>query len=230
MVRVAVLAGGWGRRLGPVTARRPKPLVPIAGRRILDYTLDEALAAGAGEALVVVNPRALPLPGLPSWARAVAQPGPGLASALRAALEWAGRGGGPLALSFTGYIARPRGILKAAIDYYHGSGFPVVMAVAPVTSGLETYGFARLGMGGRVERVSRELEEWLAGRGYVFAGALVGDRGARAPRARRLPRGPRLPGEGGGAGRGHMAGGLGGDRLPVGPPRGQEARGRRGDD
>jgi len=49
---------------------------------------------------------------------------------------------------------------------------------------LETFGFARLGIGGRVERVSRELEEWLAGRGHVFAGALVGEPGALEPLAR----------------------------------------------
>ena len=174
MVRVSILAGGWGVRLGPLTRRRPKPLLPLAGRRILDYTLEEAgRLHGVEEVRVVVDPRVLPLPGVPGWARAVAQPGPGVNSALRAGLEGVSRG--TVVLSFTGYITRPRGIVEAVLDFYSQSDAPVVVAVAPISTGLETFGFARLGMGGRVEAVTRELEEWRGGRGYVFAGVIVGE-------------------------------------------------------
>ncbi len=178
-MRIAVLAGGWGRRLGPLTERRPKPLMPLAGARILDYTLREAGLAQPREAIVVLDERVLPVPGLPSWVRVAPQPGPGLEAAIEAALEGAE---GTVALSFTGYIARPPGMLRSTIEFYSQSGAPAVIAVAPVSTGFETFGFARLDVGGRVRSVTRRLEDWMAGRGYVFAGVLVGD--ARLLRAR----------------------------------------------
>ena len=48
-----VLAAGLGTRLRPVTDTMPKPLVPIAGRPIIDYVLD--LLEGAGVETAVVN-------------------------------------------------------------------------------------------------------------------------------------------------------------------------------
>jgi MurNAc alpha-1-phosphate uridylyltransferase len=53
IVRTAmVLAAGRGVRLRPITEDRPKPLVTVAGRAILDRTLD-ALAAAGVDACVV---------------------------------------------------------------------------------------------------------------------------------------------------------------------------------
>ncbi|MEM8826339.1 MAG: nucleotidyltransferase family protein [Pseudomonadota bacterium] len=48
-----VLAAGLGRRMRPLTATRPKPLVPVAGRALIDYTL--AALAGSGVERAVVN-------------------------------------------------------------------------------------------------------------------------------------------------------------------------------
>jgi NDP-mannose synthase len=44
--RAAILAGGRGERLWPHTARRPKGLVPLGGRPILDIILRQLAAAG----------------------------------------------------------------------------------------------------------------------------------------------------------------------------------------
>lgn len=48
-----VLAAGFGKRMRPITDRMPKPLVPVAGKPMLDHVLDKLAAAGFGQ--VVVN-------------------------------------------------------------------------------------------------------------------------------------------------------------------------------
>ncbi|HEX2164921.1 MAG TPA: sugar phosphate nucleotidyltransferase [Thermoanaerobaculia bacterium] len=51
-LRALVLAAGEGVRLRPLTDDLPKPLLPVAGRTVLDHTLDALLAAGCEAAAV----------------------------------------------------------------------------------------------------------------------------------------------------------------------------------
>ncbi|NBE07291.1 nucleotidyltransferase family protein [Paragemmobacter ruber] len=48
-----LFAAGFGTRMGALTAQRPKPLIPVAGRPLIDHALAIADAAGVGR--IVAN-------------------------------------------------------------------------------------------------------------------------------------------------------------------------------
>src|SRR5437762_6261376 len=50
-----VMAAGIGKRMRPLTATRPKPLVEVAGRALLDHVFDRLRAAGVERAVVNVH-------------------------------------------------------------------------------------------------------------------------------------------------------------------------------
>jgi choline kinase len=54
-VRAIILAAGVGHRLAPLTDRRPKCLLPVGGRSLLERMLAALRAAGVAEAVVVVG-------------------------------------------------------------------------------------------------------------------------------------------------------------------------------
>jgi len=50
-----VLAAGLGKRMRPITATTPKPLVEVGGRALIDYALDRLAEAGVERAVVNVH-------------------------------------------------------------------------------------------------------------------------------------------------------------------------------
>jgi len=53
-----ILAGGLGKRLGPLVERIPKPMVPVGGVPFLDYILRQLGAQGIRDVLLLVGYRA----------------------------------------------------------------------------------------------------------------------------------------------------------------------------
>ena len=53
--RAMVLAAGFGTRLKPLTDARPKALVPVAGKPMIDYALEKLQAYGIQEVIINVS-------------------------------------------------------------------------------------------------------------------------------------------------------------------------------
>lgn len=54
-MQTIVLAAGEGTRMRPLTVGQPKPMLPVAGKPLLEHTLDRAVEAGADRLVIVVG-------------------------------------------------------------------------------------------------------------------------------------------------------------------------------
>ena len=59
-MKALILAGGYAKRMWPLTKDVPKPLLPIAGRPAIDYILDKLLEASIKTIIVSTNQRFKP--------------------------------------------------------------------------------------------------------------------------------------------------------------------------
>jgi MurNAc alpha-1-phosphate uridylyltransferase len=53
--KAMILAAGYGTRLKPLTDRMPKPLVPVAGKPMIEYALNKLRAYGIQEIIINVS-------------------------------------------------------------------------------------------------------------------------------------------------------------------------------
>jgi MurNAc alpha-1-phosphate uridylyltransferase len=69
--RAMIMAAGFGQRMRPLTNGKPKPLVEVAGKPLIDYGIERLAEAGCD--LAVVNVHYLP-DQIEAWARRKASP------------------------------------------------------------------------------------------------------------------------------------------------------------
>lgn len=54
-MKAIIIAAGKGKRLMPITSSRPKPMIPLAGKPLLEHTILGLKAAGISEILLIVG-------------------------------------------------------------------------------------------------------------------------------------------------------------------------------
>ena len=54
-MKAVIIAAGKGKRLMPITSSRPKPMIPLAGKPLLEHTILGLKAAGISEILLIVG-------------------------------------------------------------------------------------------------------------------------------------------------------------------------------
>lgn len=175
----AVLAGGYGKRLLPLTREKPKSFLEIGGRQLLDYSVEILRNAGIRKVVVIVPPgyenMAIPRD---EEVYIVEQKGDDIRGGIyTAVLEAKKRNEDQILLAYSGFLSSPN-IGKAVLDYYASSGYPIVIGISPVSTGLETYGFVTIDYKGQItsyNQADEKTRSWLKNRGYVFAGLMVSD-------------------------------------------------------
>jgi MurNAc alpha-1-phosphate uridylyltransferase len=176
--RAFVLAAGLGKRMRPVTATVPKPLVEVAGKALLDHALDRAAEAGVGTAVVNVHYLADLIEG--HLARRTGGPAIVLSDERAALLETGG--GIRKALPLLGdqafvvlnsdsfWLEGPASNLRRLIDTWDESRMDCLLLVAPTATshGYDGAGDFVMDPDGRLERRGeREVAP------FIYAGVAI---------------------------------------------------------
>lgn len=54
-MKALILAAGEGKRMGPLTENRPKPMLPVAGKPFLEHTVNALKASGVNEIIILTG-------------------------------------------------------------------------------------------------------------------------------------------------------------------------------
>lgn len=156
---VMLFAAGFGTRMGALTADKPKPLIKVAGKALLDHALDQVTAAGLTRTVVNLHYKgdqiATHLNGRPNIALAWEQPqiletGGGL----RAALPQLGQG--PVFTLNTDAVWTGPNPLATLRDQWDGARMDALLLLAPPDqiTGFCGAGDFLLGQDGRIARAN----------------------------------------------------------------------------
>ncbi len=175
-MKAVLLAAGEGVRLQPVTSTRPKHLIKLAGKPILQYCLDAVKRAGIDEVIIVTH----------YMGEAIkAYFGDGSNQGLKIQYveqkEILGTGNaaavaepyvnGEFVLIYGDLLFAPDAV-KQAVDLYKTGKADAVMAVVPVDKP-ESYGIIELAEGKKVRRIVEKPEAGKAPSNLANAGVYV---------------------------------------------------------
>ncbi|HII84768.1 MAG TPA: nucleotidyltransferase family protein, partial [Methanobacterium subterraneum] len=55
MIKAVLMAGGKGSRIRPLTLSRPKPMIPVANRPMIEYIVDRIKKSGCNDLVVTLS-------------------------------------------------------------------------------------------------------------------------------------------------------------------------------
>lgn len=171
-----VLAAGIGKRMRPLTDSRPKPMVEVQGRALVDHVLDRLSDAGVPQAIVNVHHFA---DMMEAHVRRRARPAITISDERDMLLE---TGGGPLKVldqlsdpfyainADTIWIEGVRQNLLRMADQWDETRMDALLLVAPTTASVGYDGLGDFAMD-QDGRLSRRSEGYVAP--FVYAGAQI---------------------------------------------------------
>lgn len=173
-----IFAAGFGTRMGVLTADRPKPLIEVAGKPLIDHALDLAAAAGIGRVVVNLHYRgeqlAAHLAGRGvalAWERErILETGGGL----RAALPLLGPG--PVLILNSDGVWTGANPLEELLAGWDGSRMGALLLLLPVSAawGRDGRGDFALDPAGRISRGAGGEDRLYVGASVLDPAALVG--------------------------------------------------------
>lgn len=168
-MRGVIPAAGLGKRMAEITNGRAKELLPLAGRPLLSWVLDEAFEAGLDSCQVVLSPVKLP--------EFEAFRGPKVEFVTQAEPKGLGHavgqaGPGEALVLLPDSIFWPRRPSQRLVEALHGVDF--VIAVESVPSDVVSkYGIVEVSSENRIERILEKPSRYETSSRWAVAGRYV---------------------------------------------------------